>query len=991
MFRTPLRKFVSVSLIFFLYAQSVFAGITITGADGITATGADGVQFINTSGITATGADGLLTYGVNGITATGVDGITATGADGITATGADGFTYLASNGITATGVDGITATGADGITATGVDGITITGADGVNYPASVVTIRLPNGITATGVDGITATGADGITATGADSLKILQANGITATGADGITITGADGITATGADGSTFNIAPQGITITGADTLIAANVSGITITHAGGGIRFANIVPQIPVGGETGLQSFDPELAVLINRLTDDSNVNAVVTYHHLPTDSDFADLQRLGIVGGTRYTALPMIALTATRAQLIAVSHLPAVRSIYGNRTLQPMLTSATRAETGVDRVRADADLTRKNLGLPVSGRGVAVAVLDTGVDGTHADLQGRVAQNVKLADTQSISAGFTSPAAIENLPNTDQVYGHGTFVAGVIAGNGARSGGKYAGVAPGAQIVGLSAGDLTLSFVLAGFDYILQKGAAMNVRVVNCSFSANTLFDANDPVNIATKMLTDAGVNVVFSAGNNGPGLYTLNPYAVAPWVVSVGATDDAGHLADFSARGAFGSNLFHPTLVAPGVSVVSLRSSTVASITGALGIESGADAQNLSPSELPFYTTSSGTSFSAPQVAATIALMLEANPNLTPAQVRSILQNTATPLPPYYQYEVGAGMLNAHAAVLQAAFSSRRFGLFRALLGQGQVSFTNDVPQMFSGTAQPNVSSDSNLNVPADALLASVQVTWGPMSSANNLALTLYDANGASRATANAPASTGLTGKRQRAIVKMPIAGNWRARVTNSIGVAQSFIGALEVTRVQYAPLNDIAGLSSSAQNDIRQVLRTFAMSPCGRNFYPNFSVSRLGLANALLVGGRIPQYAPSASHYADVRDATSMLAVESAQNFAGGALFTDATPGGNFHPADAVTRLTAAVALVRAAGLRATAEAQMNAPLAITDAASISSNLRGYVAVALARGWLTADGGAFRPNDALKRAELAHALAALSNSF
>src|SRR5205085_3026164 len=135
-------------------------------------------------------------------------------------------------------------------------------------------------------------------------------------------------------------------------------------------------------------------------------------------------------------------------------------------------------RAVTGEDRATRDADLTRKNGGLPLSGHNVTVAVLDTGVDGTHSDLSGRVVQNVKLADTQSVSAGFTYPTAIENLPNTDQAYGHGTFVAGVIAGDGTRSGGKYKGVAQGARILGLSAGDLTLSFVLSGFDYLLANG---------------------------------------------------------------------------------------------------------------------------------------------------------------------------------------------------------------------------------------------------------------------------------------------------------------------------------------------------------------------------------------------------------------------------------------------------------------------------------------------------------------------------------
>src|SRR5207248_9151107 len=160
-----------------------------------------------------------------------------------------------------------------------------------------------------------------------------------------------------------------------------------------------------------------------------------------------------------------------------------------------------------------------------------------------------------------------------------------------------------------------------------------------------------------------------------------------------------------------------------LFHPTLVAPGVNTVSLRTSTVAAVTTVDG--AAANDASLSSSELPYYTTGNGTSFSAPQVAGTISLMLEANPNLTPAQVRDILQRTATPLPPYYMYEVGAGMLNAQAAVLEAAFPQRHFGSWRGAAYQGQVSFSN-TSQTFSGSASLGSSSDSPITIPANALL-------------------------------------------------------------------------------------------------------------------------------------------------------------------------------------------------------------------------------------------------------------------------
>lgn len=970
----------ALALMVLLSCVPVFAGLTITGSNGITASGADGIDYFNTNGITASGADGILAFGPNGITASGADGITASGADGITASGADG--------ITASGADSTTITRADGITASGADGITISGADGTIYRADSVTIRNPTGITASGADNVIATGTNGITASGADTRGIVHADGITASGADNtLTVNGSDGIIATSADGLVFTVTPSAITISGVSGITASGADGITISGADSYVQTGVGALMSALNGArtaTGLQSLDPELAVLLNRLTDDSNVDAVIIYHHLPSDADIADLQSIGVLGGTRYRALPMIAVTTTKRRITAISHLPAVRSIYSNRTLQWNLDSAARNLTGVERVRRNTDLTRANRGLPVSGHGVTVAVLDTGVDGNHGDLAGRVVQNIKLADTQSLGVGFNYPVAAPNLSNTDQAYGHGTFVSGVIAGNGQQSGGKYAGVAPGANILGLSAGDASLLFVLSGLDYLLINGSSFNVRVVNCSFSANTVFDVNDPVNIATKMLTDNGVNVVFSAGNTGPGTDSLNPYSVAPWVISTGATDNQGRLASFSSRGDVGSPLFRPTLVAPGVDTISLRASSPLNVTGTTGLKT--DSQQLSPTEIPYYTTASGTSFSAPQVAGVIALMLEANPNLTPAQVRDILQRTATPLAPYYTFEVGAGMLNAQAAVLEAAYPQRHFGQWRGTAYQNQVQLTNNAPQVFMGSVTPGLPGESSFTMPANAIFASVQIAWGDILNQVNLNLTVLDPQGAAKSEGTADNQPGLTGRRQRAFVGAPTGNTWKARIatsTTSIATTQYYTGVVQATTARYAALADINTLDSSSVSEVYQNFRSLVMAPIGQRFRPSFAVTRGDLAAALVLGARVPQYLPGQSSYTDVRDRATMLFVESAQASPNGSLFPSASPGGAFQPDLSVDRLTAVVALVRAAGLRPQAESGTYT-LTYTDAASIPTSLRGYVAVAVQNGLIRTNGATFNPQGAFTRLDLSHAM-------
>ncbi len=992
-----MKRIVSLILLLALAANSASAGISVVRSSGITLTGADGIRYVGMNGITLTGADGFLNYRSSGITLTGADGITLTGADGLTSTGSNGSTYTGPNGITLTGADGITLTGADGITLTGADGITLTGADGRQHHADSIVVRRPNGITLTGADGITLTGADGITLTGADGATRVGLNGITLTGADGITLTGADGITLTGADGITLTGAdgvtgfgstgvifdhtnPTGITLTGADGITLTGADGITLTGADGiTLTGADGITLTGADNNTGLQSLDPEFAVTLNNTSDDSNLNAVVAYHGSVTDADISTLQQIGIAGGTRMRVLPAVYVTGTKSQLIAVSQLARVRSIYGSRTLT-FNSDPYFNPTGIQRVASDTEIREENGGLPVTGRNVTVAVLDTGLNAQHADLGGRVVQNVRLNDLQSAPAGFNYPLPLENLSNTDPVSGHGTFVGGVIAGSGAASAGRFGGIATGTRLLGLSAGDASLVNVLAGFDYLLDRGASYGVRVVNCSFSANTVFDVNDPVNIATKMLTERGVNVVFSAGNSGPGNSTMNPYAVAPWVVGVGATDASGRLAGYSSRGNFGDELQHPALVAPGTNIVSLRS--FPTVTGISGI-AGADSERLSDADMPYYTTATGTSFSAPQVAGAIALMLEANPSLTPAIVKDILSRTATPLPRYFHHEAGAGMLNTHAAVLEAAFPERHLGAFRSTISRNGIRFTTRTLQTFVQMVFPNVAASSNIAIPQNTVQASINIAWD--LSANDFGLKVYDESGVLMGESNYLNLPGITGRREKVVFRNPLAGTMRAAARHSgvAGVAQQVFGSVEITQVEYPTMRDLDTLTPNLAALAERSLLSSVMLPEGRKFRPNTLVTRFDFAESLVRAGFVPQYLAASAMFTDVRDKYSRNAVESLQSNPAGPLFVDSSAGGRFYPHNSTTKLAAAIAYVKAAGLEALTSSTALPPT-MTDASAVPTQWRGYVAVALQRGFVKLDGNAFSPSRGITRIELAQSL-------
>ncbi|MBY6038217.1 S8 family serine peptidase [Fictibacillus nanhaiensis] len=424
----------------------------------------------------------------------------------------------------------------------------------------------------------------------------------------------------------------------------------------------AFFLPQQGAKAVEGIE-VDKQLTKVLGDLTSNTLVEAVVTYDSLPSSSDVAALKNLGLETKT-FSKLPMVAVKGTKLEVTSLltSSLDVV-SVYHNKKLD-YLMKESRKLIGAERVWNE---------LGYTGKGTTVAVIDSGIDATHPDLpfgEEKVVQNVKFLLGDFFS---NQPLYLENVANTDTSSGHGTHVAGTIAGLGTASEGLYTGVAPDAKLVGLGTGEgINIFWALEAFNYVLENQQEYGINVISNSWGTSGDYSAKDPINVASKEAHDAGMVVAFAAGNEGPGDNTLNPYSAAPWVISVAAGTKDKKLASFSSRGVEGDNLLHPDITAPGVDIVSTKSKTGV-VMNTLGTLS--DTEYIAPEHLANYTTASGTSMATPHISGVAALMLEANPNLTPDQVLQKLESTADPMPSYKLHEVGAGYVNAYEAVRAA----------------------------------------------------------------------------------------------------------------------------------------------------------------------------------------------------------------------------------------------------------------------------------------------------------------------------
>ncbi|MDX1570491.1 MAG: S8 family serine peptidase [Xanthomonadales bacterium] len=573
----------------------------------------------------------------------------------------------------------------------------------------------------------------------------------------------------------------------------------------------------------------------------------AILTFDSEPDTSVVQELQTRGLNVADPFSVLPMLVVTGSVQDLIELDDLPHLRSVYLDRP-QELLLDLTVAKVTVDGAAYDLDCG----GVLCDGAGVAIAVIDTGVDGTHPDLclDGSALtppmptdalcpgqEPVMLQNVEVLTDDPMNPVVVEGVMNSDQTGGHGTHVASIVAGQGQASS-RFRGTAPGARLVGVSAGDAVavLNTTLA-IEWVIANRDRYGIRVINNSWgsTAGAPYDPNHPVIVASSAAAEAGLVVVFSAGNSGPGTDSMNMYSRNPDVLSVAAgaartvtADDIaqGNLiprdpieepATFSAVGIPGSEHAHPDLMAPGQFVIAARATT--------GFAGAGDAATdpvfmTDPNELQYYTTHSGTSMAAPHVSGVAAMVVQAARAMgvepSAETVREILLNSANPFQDggsstiWQEYRAGRGYLNALAAVHEALVNAASYSdgtddRVQPGIVSDVVSFGGSIASTVAGGSCPStlgLENDSvfrhQFEVFPEALTMDVMADW--TVAANDLELCVYDPGGLLTSGRRVESDT-ASAPVDREHLASPAPGTWTVEVRGILGL-EAFDGYASV---------------------------------------------------------------------------------------------------------------------------------------------------------------------------------------------
>jgi serine protease AprX len=491
-----------------------------------------------------------------------------------------------------------------------------------------------------------------------------------------------------------------------------------------------------------------------IDKAKDNDKLPVIVVYTN-KIDSDKKDLVKKAIGNVNpkhEYEIIPGMALDLTKDQIVALSKLDFVQQIEYDLPVYAVNDNATYwfgAKKAVTDFGVDGDMDGN--ARSYSTADIVVAVIDTGIYSSHVDLDGG-----KVLGWKDYVSGKTAPY---------DDNGHGTHCASTIAGEGDGNS-LYKGVAPGAALVGIKVldrkGNGSMSNVTAGIDWAVQNKNTYGIEAISLSLGTDSSSDGTDSTSLAVNNAFDNGIAVLVAAGNAGPGKYTIGSPGAAEKAITVGAMADVGEkgfsLAYFSSRGPTADGRIKPDIAAPGVNIMAAKSNTTSS-----------------------YISYSGTSMATPFTAGTVALMLDSNPSLTPAQVKSIITSTSLDWGNSGKdIDYGYGRLDTYAAVKTA----------------GSFSGTNiAVPSHMYSSEALNASNKSDYfeftlgstNYPI--AITMVMPNW---SSSLNPDFDVYLYNPSGTSVASATSST-----RQETINFTPtVAGKYTIRVYSYAGTGSYF---------------------------------------------------------------------------------------------------------------------------------------------------------------------------------------------------
>ena len=431
---------------------------------------------------------------------------------------------------------------------------------------------------------------------------------------------------------------------------------------------------------------------------------------------------------------------ISASSAELDEIANDSAFDHLSGDPLVKVGMSISNQA-TAADQVRAGVAGGLLGIGaIPgVNGQGIGVAIVDSGIS-PHAALTGKVVANVSL---------------ITGDPSVLDAFGHGTHVAGIIAGNGSAAasvtGLFNGGVAPGVQLVNVRVlgpeGVGRTSDVIAGIQWAIANRARYNIRVINLSLGHPVMEPAaTDPLCEVVQDAVEAGIVVVAAAGNDGVTengtmiLGGINSPGNSPWAITVGSLNTWGTvkrsddtLTTYSSRGpARFDGTVKPDVAAPGNKIVSLEAS------GAY-IPSTYSSLHRAGNGTNSYMQLSGTSMAAPMVSGGVALLLQGTPSMSPAQMKMALQAGATYMPAAGLMGAGAGSVNFMNS--RRAATSLLGGLLNGLVG-GLVSPPSGAMYWDAGTLAPRLYAGTGIRL--------LSILQGPLAWLNSTLLHFGDLN-------------------------------------------------------------------------------------------------------------------------------------------------------------------------------------------------------------------------------------------------